>query len=496
MTKNCLSVAMALLLTFLLAACSQDSDPGAKTTPPTDNPSTAGTDTTDLSGDDGRDPDGDQAPLLLRYMAWDMGTEEENNGLGNVNRQMIEAFMDRYPHVTVEIVTVPLNADGTDGNYGDYLNTLAAQQNLPDVFMWTSVTDTVARGWLSDVSEYALGDQDYLNVTQAMREGGQVNGHVYGIPYAMFLQGMAVNFDIFDELNVPYLPFSYSLEEMRQAMANTTSASTRGSDNLNIQDWGTFVLSDDLGFFAFDGASYQFTRPEFAASVDFFRDLVARGHTGHGDFVEPWAPEGSWPWGDGYIALQLEASWALPGFVNGERPFKADLMPLPNEKAIIIPDFIFIGANTQHPEWAYELAKWMSYGHDGQMTRLDIIPRTEGAGYPGIPLMAGHISAVDDFFLENYRPLENFIRLYGMLATHPQNFVMEPLKVIPGYTQSRFEGDTGVIGTVDGEERSLSVDQLLTSILRGERQLADYAAELSRISTAEFERASAQLSEY
>ena len=491
--KKFLSIVLAaVMMVSVLTACggstgTQDSPPAS---PPTSNDG-GGTGSTTVEP-----PPMTTEPITLRYMAWDLGPADDNDGKGNVERQLLQAFMDKYEHITVEIVTVPLNADGTDGNYGDYLVTLAAQQNLPDVFMWTSVPDTVARGWLYNLSDYALNDQEFLNVTGAMRDGTKVNGNVYAVPYAMFMQGMAINFDIFDELNVPYLPFSYTLDELRQAMADTSSGTYRGSDNLNIQDWGAFVLSNDLGWFAFDGSGYKFTRPEFAQAVDFFRDLVERGHTGHGGFVEPWAPEGVWPWGDGYIALQLEATWAINDFVNGARPFKADLMPLPNQKGILIPDFIFVGANTEHPREAYELAKWMSFGRDGQLKRLEIIPITPGAGYKGVPMMAGSIPEVDEFFLDNYRSLENFLRMYELLSTHPQNFIMEPFKTLPGYVQSRFYADTGVIATIDGEERSLAIGQLMDSILKGERQLADYAAEMERVVTAEFENAKAMLAGY
>jgi len=188
--------------------------------------------------------------------------------------------------------------------------------------------------------------------------------------------------------------------------------------------------------------------------------------------------------------LQFEASWSLGSFINGDLPFDVDLLPLPNEKIIVVPDFIYIGSTTQHPAEAYELAKWMTYGYDGIFAKMDIIKNTEGASFSGVPLTAGKIPELDEFFLENYSDeLPNFIKMYYSLSEKPENAYMEPFKTLPGFQMSFFDADTGVIGKVGDEEKSLTMGQLVAAIIRGEKQLADYASEMDRIANAEYQKA-------
>ncbi|MDR2536468.1 MAG: hypothetical protein LBD29_10615 [Treponema sp.] len=425
--------------------------------------------------------------VQIRYLAWNLGTPEENN----LERRMLAAFQEAHPEAQLTILEVPRNADGTNGSYDNYINALAAQSNLPDVFMWTSVPDTAGKGWAYNISEYAAKDPDYQKVISALRNSAQVNGHVYAIPNQAHLYGMAVNLSIFEELNVPPLPFTYTLEDLRARIAQTTTNKYKGIDNFAIEDWGPFTIDSKLGYATFDAKGYHFTSPAYAQAVSMYRDVVARGQTGNGNMIDPasWLPEGvGWAWGEGYIALQYEATWNLNGFVNGERPFKADLMPLPNEKVVLVPDFIYIGANTKQPGLAYELAKWMGFGGEGQKKRVEIA-KSAGLNLNGIPLAPGAYPEVDAFFLQNYRSLRNFTQIYQMIQQKPQNVIVEGFKVVPGFNLSRFTADTGVLGRVGGTEKSLLMNELVVSIVRGERELADYAPEMERIANSEYQKA-------
>lgn len=429
-------------------------------------------------------------PVTLSYMAWNLGTAEENN----LERQMLAKFQDLYPKVTIKIVEVPFKEDGTPGDYGEYLNTLASKKELPDVFMWTSVPDTAAAGWAASVTEFAENDVEYQNVVAAVRDGGKVNGNVYGIPFAMHLFGIIQNYTIFNELNVDPLPYTYTLDDMLVKIGQGTSEKYRGIDNFAIEDWGAMVLNDKIGFGTFDGEKYNFSSPEFARAIEIYKEVVAKGYTGNGSFSKPWLPEGvNWAWGEGYVALQYDATWSLAGMARGERPFEGDMVPLPNEKVVLVPDYIYIGANTQNKEAAYLLAKWMSFGVDGMKARIAINKANGVSGYSGLPLNAGYDKEIDDYFLQSFQNFPNFLKMYASLKEKPQNVHVEGFKVVPGYTKSRFEGDTGVVGKVDDKEQSLTMGQLITAIIKGEKQLADYAAEMDKVANKYLEEAKANL---
>lgn len=496
--KKILSTLIAIILIAILAlsGCSKsDSNKTTKTDTPTD---TAGTSDTAGSESENAEKDNEEnddseifnEPITLSYMAWNLGTAEEDN----LERKMLAKFQELHPNVTVNIVEVPLNEDGSPGDYGSYLNTLASQKALPDVFMWTNVPDTASAGWAADVSEYALNDIEYQNVVEAVREGGTVNGKVYGIPFQMHLYGIMINYNIYDELNVEPLPYSYTLDDLLEKIAATTTDKYRGIDNFAIEDWGALTESDTIGYGTFDGEKYNFSSKEFAKAIDIYREVVEKGYTGNLSFTSPWLPEGvGWAWGEGYIANQYEASWSLASFQSGNMPFKADLYPLPNEKVVMVPDYIFVSSNTQNAQAAYELAKWMSFGVDGMKARIAIKEEFGIVGYSGIPLNAGYDSEIDEYFLKDYQDFPMFLKVYASLKEKPENVFVEGYKVVPGYSKSRFEADTGVVGTVNGQEKSLTMSELIIAIIKGEKKLSDYAAEMDKVANKIYQDAIANL---
>ena len=491
--KKKLSTLMAVLLIAAVAfsGCSKKKDSKPDTQP-------TNTETEDTNAPEETES-GEEAetgksvfdePVTLSYLAWNLGTAEEDN----LERKMLAKFQEVYPNVTINIVEVPLNEDGSAGDYGNYLNTLAAQKALPDVYMWTSVPDTASAGWAADVSAYAEEDAEYQNVVAAVRDGGRINNKVYGIPFQMHLFGIMQNYNIYEELNVDPLPYSYTLDDLLERIAATTTDKYRGIDNFAIEDWGALVDSDTIGFGTFDGEKYNFSSEEFAKAIDTYKEVVEKGYTGNGSYTEPWLPEGvNWAWGEGYIANQYEASWSIAGFQNGERPFKSDLIPLPNEKVILVPDFIFVAANTENTEAAYELAKWMSFGVDGMKARMEIKDENGIVGYSGLPLNAGYDAEIDDYFLKDYEDFPMFLQVYASLKEKPENVYVEGFKVIPGYTKSRFDADTGVVGTVNGEEKSLTMSELIIAIIKGDKQLSDYAAEMDKVANKIYNDAKANL---
>ena len=432
----------------------------------------------------------DERPVLS-YLAWNLGASEDDS----LERRMLKAFQAAHPEINLVILEVPAAPDGRPGSYESYINTLAARQSLPDVYMYTSIPDATARGWTRDVTSYTGADKDFARVNQVLRENAQINGRVYGIPSAVHFYGMAVNLSIFDELNVEPLGFNYTLDQLRTKIGQVTTNKYKGIDIFDVENWGPAVLDPSLGFATFDGKGYHFSSPAFAQVINMYRNIITRNQTGNQEFIDPasWLPPGPhWAWGEGYIAFQYEASWAVQTFVSGERPYKADMLPLPGQKVVLVPDYIFIGAETKLPDLAYELARWMTYGEAGQKKRVEFA-KAGNFIWNGVPLCPGAFPEVDNFFLSGYRQLPSFVKIYQMLQQNPKSGILEGFKVVPGFNRSRHEADTGVLGMAHGRRKSLTMGELITAIIRGDFQLADYASEMDRIANNEYRTSQALL---
>lgn len=437
-----------------------------------------------------------EEPIVLRIQHWGLGTEEENN----IWRQMFKAFEAEHPGVTIEIVSIPPNADGTGGDYDGYLTTLAAEQNLPDVFLRWSASDTAAKGWSLDVTEYAQADPDYQAVVTAMRESSVYNDRVYNIPNGMYLFGFVQNYTLMEELNVDPLPYSYTLDELIAKIGECTTDKYRGTDNFRVEDWGPFVMAPEkkIGFGTYDGEKFNYTSAEFADSIAIVRDLATKGWTGNTTLVAPWAPEGStWAFGEGLIGLQFEGSWNANMLIAADRKFDGDFFPLPGGKMVIVPDYLFVGANTKHPELAYELAAYLGYSKAGTAAKLAIIEANNADSsknamtYPGFPLSPGYIPEADAMIQTSFAALPNLLQMYADLGTDPNCAIVEAAKFVPGYPKARFnDGDTGM---TDAEGKKVGIEGLINMIMKGEKNLADYAAQLDTLANQYYQDAITEL---
>jgi multiple sugar transport system substrate-binding protein len=81
----------------------------------------------------------------------------------------------------------------------------------------------------------------------------------------------------------------------------------------------------------------------------------------------------------GYAAMDIEGSWQFWVIKDAidNRDFELGFWPYPQGSAGFYPptilDFQAISSQTAHPEEAYLLAKWMTFGRDGWNARLDLL---------------------------------------------------------------------------------------------------------------------------
>ncbi|MGL5676579.1 MAG: ABC transporter substrate-binding protein [Cellulosilyticaceae bacterium] len=419
----------------------------------------------------------------LRYLAWDAGTPEDPT----LERIMAEIYDETHPEVEIEVITLP---EGT--NYDNYIATLASSGQMADVFMWASVSEAILNGWAADVSEYALADDEYSLINPATREGGQVNGKVYGIPKGMNYMGLFMNEDLFAQNNVTPLEFGYTVDEMLTAIEKNTTSKSKGVDNFNVEAWYPFTQNPSYGFQSYDGETVHFDSEEYAKGIE----LAQRVTQNNWDMknttpVDFFGTEG-WAWGEiGGIALQLEGTWNLTGLKN-VADFKYDYVGLPGGHAILINDYIFVSDVSKNKEAAYDFSKWMSYSLEGITERFDIADESDYT-YNAIPLITTN-EEINARYFKTIEEFPGFIEAYNKISENPELLHVEGFKEVSGFRSAIFAADTGVQGkNADGTTYSMTIEQLRTAIIKGEYKLSDYTSKMNDIANLELKTAREQV---
>jgi len=90
--------------------------------------------------------------------------------------------------------------------------------------------------------------------------------------------------------------------------------------------------------------------------------------------------------------MAIDYTWNLGGLPREMKEAgtgELDFYPYPagphGNKTYVVPDYIGVSSVTEHPEAAFELMKWMSFGREGWLTRLELLEEL-GQGVSGFPV--------------------------------------------------------------------------------------------------------------
>ncbi|MCL1986870.1 MAG: extracellular solute-binding protein [Firmicutes bacterium] len=455
---------LSLTALVIISACTNDPDPVAL--PPTEQTGQA-TDNAQVMDDNGID----LPPATIRYANWNMGTEEENN----IERRMIQAFMERYPHITVEI------DESIPGDWMGNLAIAASTGSLPDVFMVSDTATKVINGWLLDITDISNADSEFTALPQNIRDSTTLGGRVYTVPFAQFLLGYFINADLFDTFNLDPPQFGFDVDEFISLINATTDLSrpTLGlTQSVSFADWMPAALNPNLGFFAYDGTGYAISSPEMIQTVNTAAQLNMTGTTWLGITPEQQAQflgaeyDGA-AFREGLVAFLWDGTWAL-GSLSEQTNFSLDFVGVPGGRTPMTLDITALSATTAYPEQAYLLAKWMGHGIDGYLTRLQIAEEM-GIFFASVPVSPN--PQVQNAFLASIDGLPGLRTAIENL----DNAIIDGNKVVPGYVMARFNGETGIAIPAEDIDNA-TIGAVIHHASIGNLNLADHAAAIEAIS--------------
>lgn len=395
--------------------------------------------------------------------------------------RMLQSFMDEHPHIVVTVdhsISLPWMIG---------ISTAAAENRLPDVFSVDDLGTMVANGWLADLTSHAWGDLDFFDLPRIIQEAVLINGYVYALPAAQDIQGYFVNNDLFRSLGLVPPAFGVSVDDFLNSVSSATDLSHPSiglNQSLSFADWYPGAVDPALGFFGFDGRSFQLDSPEMHEAIRLAALLHSSGYTFSSiadEDVRDYFPIGYnlGAFRYGQIAMFYGGSWLMDTMLN-QIAFDWDFIGVPGGRSVVTLDIIGVSANTNHPEEAYLLARWMGHGVEGNMRRLQY------ANEMGITLNTLPITQnpqVLDILLES-------ISAPGLRDVYDsmERALVDGARVLPGYMQARHSAPTGVSipGTV---HTNATVNSLITYSILEHVYFPNYSSVARDVSDMQLEAA-------
>ncbi|WP_413379439.1 ABC transporter substrate-binding protein [Alkalihalobacillus sp. 1P02AB] len=418
---------------------------------------------------------GGEEEVTISIASWAFGTEQDRN----LERVLIEAFEDEYPHINVEIDD---SIDPADWNGS--LSTAASAGAMPDVFMLSQVPTGLANDWLLPLNEVTEGDVDFTNIPDAVIQAVTYDENVYAIPAAQHFLGYFVNQDLFEEANLNAPEFGMGLDDFNDAVRSITSVNS-GVVGLNhpftILDWYPATANESMGWYTYsDEDGFNINSNEFISGVNLANSFISNDYTYETLTEDQRASfngeDENEVWFNSGIAFKWDGSYAA-GVYGENADFNWDFVGIPGDRVVMTNDFFGLSKSTEHAEEAYLLAKWLSFGEDGFLKRIDIVDNEEGFSLSSMP-MTTNDDVLDSYFER--------VDVPGLRQAYENidNAVVEPVKTVPGFAQSRWEAPTGISV---GEEANANIAALLDAAVRGEINIEDYASQVNQLANEKYE---------
>lgn len=222
-------------------------------------------------------------------------------------------------------------------------------------------------GYLLPLDDFiaATPDYGYDDFVGPLREIGEVDGKVYGVPYYNYALGLIVRQDVFDEKGIAV---PTTLESYVETVKDLTSGDFYGAAMQPqrgykiFEEWKNWLhaaggdLMDDKGKVIIDS-------PQAAQALTLYIDAYQNA-----------APAGSLNWGfdealramaSGKVATMLSYNWMLPTLNNPEGPAgdlagKFELHEVPGGKAVLGAWHWSIQKNSANPEEAWKFISWIT----------------------------------------------------------------------------------------------------------------------------------------
>ncbi|MGM0865464.1 MAG: ABC transporter substrate-binding protein [Bacillota bacterium] len=411
--------------------------------------------------------------VTISYASWNVGTEEEKN----IERLMIEEFEEKYPHIKVEIDDSIPNEKWNDG-----LAAAASSNKMPDVFMLSQIPTGIANEWLLDLTDLAADDEDFAKVPEVVRESATYDDILYALPAGQQFLGYFVNKDLFNQENLNVPENGLSMNEFVDSVRNITNirSGQMGLNNpLAILDWYPAAVSETLGWYTYTEEGYHLDSKEFINGLNLTKNIVTNNYSFESLTDEQKSNfNGENPgevWASGGMGLVWDGTWALSNYENNLE-FDWDFIGIPGGRTVVANDYMGISKTTKHSEEAYLFIKWMSFGKEGYLKRIETAVE-EDKVLNGLPV------TTDEDVLDAYFEIQD---LPGLRAAYEnlEKGVIEPVKAVPGYVQSRWEAPTGV--SIEGNPNA-NIHGLLEASVEGEIKIEDFISQINKLANLKYQ---------
>jgi multiple sugar transport system substrate-binding protein len=411
----------------------------------------------------------------------------------------VAEFNKIYPNIEVEVVKYPMFGRN------DYLTAQAAAQSMPDVVtsLYYEIPFDISQGWLYPVNEFVEKDDEWQYVNRSIYETYIYNDRLYALPKNIGFEAMVLNLTLLESLNEDIPAYDeWTIDEFVRLVKKATTNTTSGIKAVgNLDFWLPAQMNNDLRRGSYNESTHRvdLSGGEWVDAVNLIKELKAvpgliadelinqaiRNEGGQDDYEKKFGKNADAVM-DGKVLIKLDGTWNY--MITKQYTFDFDYYTIPFDPELGFRtqahvDTAMMLATAEHPEAAFELLKFITYGKDGVLARLNIMQQiVDASGNPApeffIP-STNHPEVVETFENISYIP-KGVIYMYKNMDKAVRG---DLYRYIPNFNPS--------IKPLQGEERQ----QIYDGVVEGAAVAAEIEQKVNKSLKESYDKFVASLPE-
>jgi multiple sugar transport system substrate-binding protein len=362
-------LALLALFALLLAACGAPQAPAASeptAAPAASEPTAAPAEATNAPAAAQPTQPAATEPVEITYFTFSAAPDH----LDSLD-QMVAAFQQANPNITVKVETAPFD------QYFTKLQTLIAGGTAPDVFElnYENFVSYAAKGVLADLTPLAaaqsgFAERFYPRAYQAFSRDGKQ----YGLPQSFSNVVLFYNKDLFDAKGVAYPTADWTWrEELAAAQQLTDPAAGVWGEYSPVQFWEFYKTAAQSGcsVLGADGTTVTINQPGCVESLTWMVDKINTYKVAPTDADMAGVSDGDL-FKQGKIAMLRTGIWMFSSFKDAPFAWDIALEPGNTQKAHhFFANAVAISASSTKQEAAWKWAEFFTSSSTAAQIRVD-----------------------------------------------------------------------------------------------------------------------------
>lgn len=313
---------------------------------------------------------------------------------------LFDQFAKAYPNIKLKFQYFQhKNTDENKDNAMEFLTAQASTNSMPDIVFDDAgfLTYYISQGWVYPVDEFVKNDAEFKDIPQNILNCYKFGGQLYALPGSMHFNGVFINLDAMNELNLKHPALDWDFNDMADFLKKGTTAKFSGIEdylNKEIMHYSALYNTKGGAVFCYDMNDRKVDLNGFTQAVAYVKQLhqypglVAKSLKDNqhpSSYVRKFGQSNISAQDQGLTLVQPGiGSWVFNTIRGKEFKYEYELWPAPQQekgRMAMHVDYSFMTSVTKNPKAAFELLRYVTYGVDGNLARLGMYDKANKGKY-------------------------------------------------------------------------------------------------------------------